>query len=487
MKLLAVVLGLLIGTTLPPVARAEVVATNVFRPFSFLWISDPHFSIRKVLAGSYNSCQLREAFRDAADFPYDFTLCTGDLFNDGPGATQLRMGLAMFQFSKGPVYSVPGNHDVGNQPYKDPKGREPHDLLTPELLRRYRENMGADHYVFVHNNCAFIGLNSSLFNTGLPEEAEQWAFLERELARGEAEKRTHLFIFMHYAVGANGPSTFGKEMPGLAYYEVQPPARERLVALVAKHKVRAVLSGHFHRFFDWEQKLEGGHSVHLIVAPSMAFRRPEVGCLRARVDEKGIQVERRWISPLHEGGFGRAWNAACPPEETNAAEFKKMAASGKFRALDAPPSEADLARLTREGPDATSEWRAAALPLASGATGWTEGNIGADKDLLLAFPFRYSPKENGMVTLDLVSNNALEVWLNGKRVYRLGEAIIQDEGKDHHLLNRLALDPIDFANGPNCLVIWLRKPVKISSMALMVGLESQKNYDKPVAKKPAKP
>ncbi len=83
-----------------------------------------------------------------------------------------------------------------------------------------------------------------------------------------------------------------------------------------------------------------------------------------------------------------------------------------------------------------------------------------------------------MVILDLVSNNALDVFLNGKRVFRLDEIALQDEGRDHHKLNRLALDPVDFADGPNCLVVLLHKPAKISSVAFSAELQSQPNYDK---------
>lgn len=458
--------------------RAGVVDTNAFRPFGFLWFSDPHINVLKVLSGNYNVCQLREAFRDAEKDAYDFALCTGDLTDSRPGDTLLRMFRAMCQFSKGPVFCVPGNHDVGNHPYKDPRGREPHASVTPELLQYYRENMGPDHYAFVHNNCAFIALNSAVFNTGLPDEAEQWDFLEKELQRAWAAKRTHVFIFTHYTVGANGAATFGQAMPGLAYYEMQPPARERFLGLVAKYKVRAVLSGHLHKHFNWEQEIEGGHKVRLIIAPSLAFRRAVVGYLMARVDEKGIEVEQRLVSPLNAASFGRKWNDACPPEETNAEEWKRMRDGWKSRALDAAPSEAELARLSRSGPGDAAGWQPAKLPLASGFTGWAEGNVGAGKDLLLACPFRYSPKENGMVTLDVVSNNAVDLWLNGRRVFRLDEIALQDDGKDHHKLNRLALDPSDFADGANCLVAWVRKPSKIRSIAFSATLESQKNYDK---------
>lgn len=471
---LAVLLCLLAA----PCLRGEVVSTNAFRPFSFLWFSDPHMNILKVMNGNYNTCQMREMFRDAERDPYDFAICTGDATDSRPGDTLIRMYKAMCQFSKGPVFTVPGNHDVGNHPYKDPKGREPESTVTQDLLRYSRENFGPDYFSFVHNNCAFLGFDSALFNSGLPEEAEQWKFLESELGKANAEKRTHIILFTHYTVSGNGADTWGRNLPGLAYYEMQPPARDRFLALVVKHKVQAVLSGHFHKYFNWEQDVGDGHRAKFIIAPSLAFRRPSVGYLMARVDEKGIEVEQRLISPLNPGGFGRKWNDACPPEQTNTEEWKKMRDSWKVRAMDVPPTDAELAQLSLKGPAGSEPWQPAKLPLASGFTGWADGNVGADKDLLLICPFRYSPKENGLVVLDLVSNNATDIYLNGKRVFRLGEIVLQDEGRDHHKLNRLALDPVDFADGQNHLVVLLRKPSKIRSTAFSIGMASQKNYDR---------
>src|SRR5262249_3923410 len=84
-----------------------------------------------------------------------------------------------------------------------------------------------------------IGLNSSLFGSGLEREGDQWKMLEWEFAK---TNDTPKLVFMHYPL-------FIKESnePGGAYWNVEPEPRKRLLEMCNKAKVQAVLTGHLHK------------------------------------------------------------------------------------------------------------------------------------------------------------------------------------------------------------------------------------------------
>ncbi len=130
-----------------------------------------------------------------------------------------------------PVYSVPGNHDVGNDP-------------TPELLAAYRQRFGPDRYIFRHPGFVGIVVNSCLVHTPqkAPEEAarqEQW--LRAELMSARSSNPHHVVVFQHHPL-------FLRDAAEPDSYDVIPLARRSLFLQMYRDAgVRHVFGGHYHQ------------------------------------------------------------------------------------------------------------------------------------------------------------------------------------------------------------------------------------------------
>jgi len=105
-------------------------------------------------------------------------------------------------------------------------------------------------------------LDTPVLNTGWESEAAQWIWLERTLSDA-TEAGERIFMFGHY------PPYLWAADEQEHYDNLAPAVRTRLLALISRHRVEAVFSGHVHRFF---------HSRHgdtdLYVVPATGFVRP---------------------------------------------------------------------------------------------------------------------------------------------------------------------------------------------------------------------
>ena len=130
-----------------------------------------------------------------------------------------------------PVYAVPGNHDVGNEP-------------TPETLAYYRQHFGPDHYSFVQGSLYGIVLNSGVISApGNVQEAaaEQEAWLKAELAKARSTGARHIVVFQHHSwflEKAEEPNQ---------YFNIPMEPRRHYLDLLKSAGVRYVFAGHYHR------------------------------------------------------------------------------------------------------------------------------------------------------------------------------------------------------------------------------------------------
>jgi len=130
-----------------------------------------------------------------------------------------------------PLYSVPGNHDVGNKP-------------TPESLAAYRQNFGADYYSFRSGELYGIVLNSSLISApdGAPAAAEQQeTWLKEELGKARASGARHVVVFQHHSWFLEDPNEADQ------YFNIPREQRRRYLDLLKASGVRYVFAGHYHR------------------------------------------------------------------------------------------------------------------------------------------------------------------------------------------------------------------------------------------------
>jgi len=161
-----------------------------------------------------------------------FLIVTGDLTNKTGNADEIaeykRINAKLDKSIH--LYSVPGNHDVENDP-------------TPASLAAYRKNYGSDYYTFREGGIYGIVLDSSLFKAPAlvkDEAAKQERWLEAELAKAKASG-TQPVIFQHIP--------FFLETPGEPdqYFNIPIETRRRVLDLLKRNGVRYVFAGHYHR------------------------------------------------------------------------------------------------------------------------------------------------------------------------------------------------------------------------------------------------
>jgi alkaline phosphatase D len=199
----------------------------------FAWLSDPHLSVQPDLE-PYRR-RFAEAVAGARAVSPDFTLITGDLV-DQADAESYDLFQRVAAELPGPLYCVPGNHDVGEKRFAAaPAG----SIVTPERLAAYRAVAGPTWQSFTVRGRHFLLLTSSLLGSGLPDEPLQWEWLERELASHEGAP---VYMAWHHPLYLET-----LDEPGGTYWNVEPEPRARLLKLLKSHRVRALFTGHIHR------------------------------------------------------------------------------------------------------------------------------------------------------------------------------------------------------------------------------------------------
>jgi len=211
-------------------------------PVRFAQISDTHVRPDAVERGLVLADHLAEIQAGG----YDFVIHTGDLM-DEPSAWAARAFRAMVSRLQIPVYFVPGNHDVYNPPMGEIEAPWWARLeVDSDTERQYRDWFGPSWHIVGCRGVHLVGFDSLIINSGLPEEAEQWIWLEETLrslgGRGEQIVLfTHLPLFIRQPDEELDAADFANR-----YLVIAPPGRDRLLDLIRQHRVAAVLSGHIH-------------------------------------------------------------------------------------------------------------------------------------------------------------------------------------------------------------------------------------------------
>lgn len=203
-------------------------------PGFFVQLADPQF-------GAFTSD--REFEQETANFEFAianinrihpaFVVVCGDLVNKAGDPAQIA---EYFRITARldrsiPVYSVPGNHDVGNEP-------------TPESLAAYRKAFGPDYYSFRSGDLFGIVLDSSLIAAPgrAPDAAEQQeTWLKAELGKARASGARHVVVFQHHSWFLEDPNEADQ------YFNIPREQRRRYLDLLKASGVGYVFAGHYHR------------------------------------------------------------------------------------------------------------------------------------------------------------------------------------------------------------------------------------------------
>lgn len=203
------------------------------QPIFFVQMSDPQFGM---------FTEDRDFAQETANFEFAianvnrlhpaFLVVTGDLVNKAGEPAQLAEYKRIAgKLDKGiSLYSVAGNHDVGNIP-------------TEASLKAYRQNIGQDYYTFRSGQLEGIVLNSSLIQhpEGAPGAAErQRKWLEVELAKAKEAAVQWIVIFQHIPFFLTAPDEADQ------YFNIPLATRSGYLELLQRSGVRYVFAGHLH-------------------------------------------------------------------------------------------------------------------------------------------------------------------------------------------------------------------------------------------------
>ena len=200
-------------------------------PRFFIQMSDPQFG---MFAKDQNFVQETANFEffvaNANRLKPMFIVACGDLVNREGDADQIAeyKRISRKLDRNIPLYNVPGNHDVGNDP-------------TPESVALYRKNIGPDYYTFKAGDLTGIVLDSSLIKApakALDEARKQEQWLTEELRKAATGR---VVVFQHHPYFLEKPDEPDQ------YFNIPAETRARYLALFHKFGVKYIFAGHYHR------------------------------------------------------------------------------------------------------------------------------------------------------------------------------------------------------------------------------------------------
>lgn len=220
-------------------------------PVAIVQLSDTHLSRSRP----FFQFNFEAALKEIAAIKPDLVIITGDLALNGPDdADDVAYAKSQFERISAPWFALPGNHDVGLHPFKGGL----HQPITEARLKTYRGIFGTDRFSREIGGWKLVGINSQLAGSDLPEEEEQFSWLEGEI--GGLAKNTALFL--HYPLFLNDVSESNE-----THSTLRPAARRRLLDLFARAPgLKFVASGHLHR----ERRIENAGILYHW-APATAF------------------------------------------------------------------------------------------------------------------------------------------------------------------------------------------------------------------------
>jgi 3',5'-cyclic AMP phosphodiesterase CpdA len=253
--------------------------------FRLTQISDPHLARRQLtlIDNFHRVSEYIDATRP------DLVVNSGDLAFDGPAQPDdLEFAKTLHDALPVACRTLPGNHDIGDNPTK--VGPAPPQPVTEQSLLAFRSIFGEDCWRFDAAGWCFIDLNSMVMNTGLASEAAQFDWLASQLSGANGQP---VALFLHKPLYLNSPDD--AELAATAIRYVPMPARSRLIDMLHTVDLRLVASGHVHQRRDFTYS----HVRH-VWAPSAGFvisdaRQEmigikEVGLVEYRFQPDGFEV-----------------------------------------------------------------------------------------------------------------------------------------------------------------------------------------------------
>lgn len=175
----------------------------------------------------------------AADAP-DAVIHLGDLTQDGAhDPASLAYGRQQLDRLPVPWHAVPGNHDVGDNPWP---GSPPGITVDAARRQHWLDAVGADNWSLTADGWRMLSINAQLFGSGLEAEEQQWCWLEEQVRH--CPENQALVLLSHKPL--TGSDAELADSPG--YRFVPQSDWRRLGELCEGRKLALVLSGHIHQY-----------------------------------------------------------------------------------------------------------------------------------------------------------------------------------------------------------------------------------------------
>jgi 3',5'-cyclic AMP phosphodiesterase CpdA len=204
--------------------------------FFFVQMSDPQFGFyTENKSFDIETAHFEKAIQKANHLHPAFVIVTGDLVHKTADAAQISeyKRIAKELDADIPLYNVPGNHDVGNEP-------------SPQDVDVYNAAFGPDYYTFRCGNMLGIVLNSNYLKS--PEKAmdkakaqEEWLIRTLDSAANKSYKNK--VVFMHH------PLFIEKPEEGDGYFNIPTATRKKYLDLLKANGIKYIFAGHLHRNF----------------------------------------------------------------------------------------------------------------------------------------------------------------------------------------------------------------------------------------------
>jgi 3',5'-cyclic AMP phosphodiesterase CpdA len=261
-------------------------------------VSDTHLSARAPEAEQNWS----RVVAHVAGVRPDLVIHAGDLTLDGMTRPEdLQHARTRLDQLGVPWVAVPGNHDIGDNPSRvTPAGA----TVSSARRQRWTEVIGDDWWARHMSGWSIVGVNAQLFESGLPAEEAQWAWLDAQLGNEQAPPRTVLII--HKPIDASQEEL--RTAPPSRF--VPPRAGGRITRLLNAHASPIVLSGHVHQY----RRLQIQGTAHAwapttwavlpdTVQPRLGVKR--CGVLSVELDSRGATVSLVEPDGLQQLTLGR--------------------------------------------------------------------------------------------------------------------------------------------------------------------------------------
>lgn len=205
----------------------------------------------------------------------DLVINSGDIALDGADQEDdLRFSAEQHARLRVPVRTIPGNHDLGDNPAApDDRPKQP---IGDDRRRRYLDYFQDEFWTQDAGDWRIIALNAQLLGSGLDAEDAQWSFLAQ--AFREAGQRP-IALFLHKPLFKDDPT----ETEESKHRYVVPAPRLRLLQLARGARLKLVACGHVHQHRVFEQD-----GITHVWAPSTAFILPDAYQPRIGTKEVGL-------------------------------------------------------------------------------------------------------------------------------------------------------------------------------------------------------